>query len=207
MNTCESEVATGKAKQPCPEEIALGIYDDFTGIFGNNMLSIVMKLIDSTVVKRDIDALITFFSQFSDILDSNNYGLKTELTNSDAYNTARTDLAQKRLTIKKGKGKRKIVQTNIQRINSLTYSLNSSILLRGVLRTSQSIRKRIPAEIRNILEGVERETEKILVTMLDDLENEWKVTVNSGKLEKVLEIIHAPDLPDMFGGEKNGDNL
>ena len=111
-------------------------------------------------------------------MDSNQYGLKVELEENELYKAARTDLAQKRIKLKVRKRKGATIQKNIDRVCSLTYGLNSSILLRGILSTEPSLKKLVPAEIRVAIEGIETETEKTLTTMLNDLKGEWKVTIN-----------------------------
>jgi len=178
MNTYQREMAIKKTQQVCPKEVAMQIYDDFIALFGKDILEFAISLIQRTLSERSADALIEFFKKFGDILDSNQYGLKVELEENELYKAARMDLAQKRIKLKVRKRKGATIQKNIDRVCSLTYGLNSSILLRGILSTEPSLNKLVPAEIRVAIEGIETETEKTLTTMLNDLKGEWKVTIN-----------------------------
>jgi len=178
MNIYQKELAIKKAQQVCPKEVAIQIYNDFIAVFGNDMATFIYSLIAKTLKERTVDALIGFYKTFADILDSNQYGLKVGLEENELYKVSRMDLAQKRLKLRVGKKKGAIIQKNIDRIYSLTYGLNSSILLRGILRTTPKLKKLIPASIRTNLENIETSTEKTVTTMLNDLENEWKVNIN-----------------------------
>jgi hypothetical protein len=179
MNICQKELAIKKAQQVCPKEVAMQIYNDFIALFGNDMATFIMSLMQKTLRDRTVDALIEFYKTFADILDSNQYGLKVELEENELYKASRMDLAQKRLKLKVGKKRDAIIQKNINRVCSLTYGLNSSILLRGILRTAPKLTKLIPATIKTNLENIETATEKTLTSMLNDLENEWKVNINA----------------------------
>lgn len=178
MNMCEREVATKKAEQVCPEETAKQIYDDFVALFGEDLVTFTISLIQEITSKHDIEPLIEFFKNMGEILDTNSYGLKAELIDNDLYNSSRMDLSQKRLKLKMGKKKKATTQTNIHRVSLLTYGLNSLIVLRGSLNSVPEAKGIMPAVIKITLEGIETATEKILTQMLDDLENEWKVTIN-----------------------------
>lgn len=178
MNIYQREVALKKAQQVCPEEVAMQIYDDFIALFGKDILKFTTSIIQRILSDRSADALIEFFKKFGDILDSNQYGLKVELEENELYKSARMDLTQKRVKLKVRKRKHVIIQKNIDRVCSLTYGLNSSILLRGILSTDPNLKRLVPAEIRITMEGIETETEKTLTTMLNDLKSEWKVTIN-----------------------------
>ncbi len=179
LGACEREVASGKVKTPCSKETAMRIYNDFTAIFvATNIIGFVMSLVEEIRQKHSADPLIKFFKKFGDILDSNDYGLKVELEKSDLYKSSRMDLAQKRVKIKLGKKKNSTTQNNIDRVRLLSYGLNSSILLRGVLDATPVGEGIVPAQIKVALESIESEAEKTLNTMLNDLENEWKVNIN-----------------------------
>lgn len=180
LSVCERDTATEKAKQICSNEIAKRIYDDCTAIWGKDF-GIIIRIVKSIFVNHDLDPLINFFKEIGDILDSNDYGLKAELQKNEAYKSYRMDVAQKRLRIKMGKKKSAIIQKNIDRVYSLTYGLNSSILLRAVFNSMAKVKmpqakKKVLAVIRVTLEKIETETEKVLNAMLNDLESEWKVT-------------------------------
>lgn len=178
MNMCEREVATKKAEQVCPEKIAKQIHNDFVALFGEDLATFAISLIQEITSKHDIQPLIEFFKDMGGILDTNNYGLKAQLKDNELYNSSRMDLSQKRLKLKMGRKKKATTQKNIHRVSVLTYGLNSSIILRGALNSVPEAKGVMPAVIKVTLESIETETEKILTQMLDDLENEWKVTIN-----------------------------
>lgn len=199
INTLEREVASQKAKQLCPNTIAMHIHDDCLEIWGTDINRFIAPILHSVVIKHDPDPLIDFFKGFGDILDSNNYGLKAQLQNNEPYGSFQMDIAQKRLYLDATSRKKKsITQKNINRALSFIYGLNSSIILRGVLDSISTDEMRIPALVRVGLEGIETLGEQILNQMLDDLEHEWKPTINLAefkeivtKLNDVLGIVNA----------------
>jgi hypothetical protein len=199
INAFEREAATRKAKQLCPEIKAVQIHDDCLEIWGTDINKFLAPILYSVIIKHNHDPVINFFKGFGDILDSNNYGLKAELQNNELYDSSRTDIAQKRLHLKTTDRKKKsITQKNINRVLSLIYGLNSTIILRGVLDSISTDKMRIPALVRVGLEGVETLGEQILNQMLDDLEHEWKPVLNLAefrdmvtKLNDVLAIVNA----------------
>jgi len=178
MNVREREIAVKKGKQPCPEETAMQIFDDFIVLFGSDIATSINSIIQRIINNRDIEPLIEFFKQFGDILDSNGYGLKIDLENDEVYKSSRIDLDQKKLKLKMRKKERDITQRNIDRASSLTYGLNSSILLRYILDSIPGVKREVPTIIRVTLEGIETMTEKVLTKMLNDLDKERKVTMN-----------------------------
>jgi len=171
MHTCEREAATKKALQSCSKEIAMRIGDDLV-LLSTTMASFLLRFISN----RDIDALIDFFKTIGNVADSNSYGLKVELTDNELYNSFRRDLAQKRIDLKMRKKKKAVVRENTYRVSALTYGLNSSILLRGILQAvpegaiSEEQRVKL-VEIRIALEDIEPKGEKVLDLMLDNLDN------------------------------------
>ncbi|OGO20712.1 MAG: hypothetical protein A2Z15_06340 [Chloroflexi bacterium RBG_16_50_11] len=172
-------------KQKCPEKKALKIHDDFVALFGSDLQASAMSLIQKIVKDRDIDLLINFFKRFGDILDSNDYGIKVELENNDKYKSYSFDLAKKRLAIRKNKKESAIFQKNIDRVNNLVYGMNSTILLKGVLNSSSKTKEILPAQVKVFLEGIETLVEQNLNMMLNDLENEWKVTLKKPPVSEI----------------------
>lgn len=65
------------------------------------------------------------------------------------------------------------------------------MLLKGVLNSSSKLREILPAQVKVTLESIETLAEQNLNIMLNDLENEWKVTIteipNEGDIDKLLE--------------------
>lgn len=170
MSEYEHEVAMNKSKQRCPDAIAQHIHDDFFAYFNPAMLGEIF----CEVLEGNIDPLLDFSRKFGDILDANGYGLKSELENIEPYKSTRLDLAQKRSNLHTSQKKNTIIQKNIDRLRSLTYGLNSSIVLREILRsipqTTQPVRS-----VLVVLEKTERIVERHLANGLKDIENEWKM--------------------------------
>jgi len=192
LNMHERNAASLKAGMSCSEDTAIQIHDDFAEIFGANIVSPIMTTLREIVRKNSVDPLITFFKKFGDILDSNGYGLKAELENNDSYKSSRVDLAQKRLKLKMDKKKNRIMQKNIDRVRSLSYGLSSAVLLRSVLNSLPEAKKIVPAILRLTLEGIESVAEQTLNTMLNDLDNEWKISTEAKKaIEAILGILLA----------------
>lgn len=190
MNMCQRDVALKKAQQACPEEIAMQICNDFIALFGKDIGTFTTSLIERIVSGRTIDAIVEFFKTSGDILDNNQYGLKVELEENELYRSSRMDLAQKRLKLKVRKKKGAIIQKNIDSVCSLSYGLNSSILVRSILSTNPKLKGLVPAEIRIAVEGIETATEKTLNTLLNDLDNEWKMTKKINGLLQILPIVN-----------------
>jgi hypothetical protein len=191
LNNCEREAATQKAAQPCPQEIALQISEDFTALFGAGAITPAISIIQEVIKKRSVDPLVEFFKKFADILDNNGYGLKADLENNELYKSSRMDVAQKRLKLRMGKKKKAVTQKNINRVLELTYGLNCSILLKRILSPTPEAREFVPAEVRITLEGAETLAERVLNDMLNDLEKEWKVNVDNDKVKIWLPLLSA----------------
>jgi hypothetical protein len=192
LNEHERSAASIKAKTPCSNDTAIQIHDDFTEIFGVGIISLITTTLQEIVRKNSVDPLITFFKQFGDILDSNGYGLKAELENNDPYKSLRMGVAQRRLKLRIGKKRNRILQKNIDRVRSLSYGLNSSILFRSVLGSLPETKNKMLGESRVTLEGLESVAEQTLNTMLNDLDNEWEITKeNKEAIECMLGVLSA----------------
>lgn len=182
MNTIQREVATKKGALPYSKKIAEQVGDDFMALFGSDVLTFATSLIQTILTNRNVDPLVDLYKKFGEIIDSNTGGLKVDLENNESYKTARMDLAQKRLKLRVSKRKNRIIQSNIDRTSTLIYGSNSYIVLRGIFRLAKG-KKIVPTELIVTMEGMEFAIEKTLNTMLNDLENEWKVTVNENELQ------------------------
>lgn len=190
LNEHERNAASVKAKTSCSNDTAIQIHDDFTEIFGVGITSPVTTTLQEIVHKNSVDPLITFFKKFGDILDSNGYGLKAELENNDSYKSSRMSVAQKRLKLRVGKKRNRILQKNIDRVRSLSYGLNSSILFRSVLGSLPESKGKLLAQFRVTLEGIESVAEQTLNTMLNDLDSEWEITKeNKEAIECMLGVL------------------
>jgi hypothetical protein len=73
--------------------------------------------------------------------------------------------------------------------------LNSAILFRHILNSIPEVKEAAPAEVRVLLEGIETVAEVNLIGMLNDLENEWKVKVDSKKAKIWLQILSTLSQP------------
>lgn len=96
------------------------------------------------------------------------------------------DLAQKRQKLHMTKKRKAITQKNINRVCALTYGLNSSILLRGVLRSLPKTNGKVNPNVRIVLiflEGIETLTDKFLTEALDNLENEWEKIIDTTQFD------------------------
>lgn len=175
LNSREKEAAAKRVKESYSEEIAIRIYDNFVATFGGNIASIVTNVIKKIVQKQNTDPLIEFYKKLGDILDSVNFGLKRLLEDDNLYKTTLEDLAKQRVRIKGSKKKRTIIQDNVARVRDISYGLNSSVILRGVLTYLPSERLQLLSMVVINLEGIEKSMETTLSAMLNDLENEWKV--------------------------------
>jgi len=172
MNTLERLEANNKIKQLCTKETAEQIYADYDKLF--NLDTFMSSLITRLIMNRDIDFLVNYFKGIGNIFDSNQYGIKEGLEGEESYRDTRTDLAQKRVQLKYNKKKMNVVQNNIDRVRSVTYGMNSHIILRKVFNDTPEIKGKISIEFRSVLENIEMATETVLSAMANDLESEWK---------------------------------
>ncbi len=171
LNTLERAEAHNKAKELCPVETAKQIYNDYNYMFDlQNMMTNMIRIL----MNRDIDWLINYCRNVGNILDNNKYGLKRGLEDNAEYREARTDLAKKRVNLKRNKKKKQTIQNNIERTKAFSYGMNSHILLRKAINDTPELVGTAPAELRMVLENIENSTEIVLNTILNDLENEWK---------------------------------
>ncbi|MFC2047361.1 hypothetical protein ACFLTK_03710 [Chloroflexota bacterium] len=173
----EREAATAMSSQVFPKGTAMRIYKDFVSLHGDAFV-FIRNLIDNVVNKRDIDYLLSFFQNNADILDKNDCGLKIELSANKAYNDCHTGLAQKRAELKLKKEKKAIIQKNINRICLLTYGVNSYIIFRSISKTLPKESKQVFSGVFIVMESAETQLRTLFSRMLDDIEIEWKVTVN-----------------------------
>ncbi len=185
LNAYEKETATEMARESCPQDKAIMIHDDFVSNYGGNIVSVISSVIRDVVRKRSVDSLIEFFKKIGDILDSDDCGLEKSLEKNVGYKSTRVELAQKRMKLKTGKKRRRIIQRNIDRVLALSYGLSSSVVLRGVLTII--LKESIYSPMRAMLESIETAMEKSLNAMLDDLENEW--TVSSAEIKGLESLL------------------
>ena len=177
INAYERELATKKAGQVYSRKIAKQVYNDFTTIHGDG-LTLIKNLVHNVVEKRDFDYLINYLQKNADILDMNDCGLKRELSENESYKDLYTNLAQKRARLKLKEEKRAIIQKNINRVCSLTYGINSYIVFRGISKSLPDEFKQILLSMFVIMESAETQMRTVLTKMLDNIDIEWKVTVN-----------------------------
>jgi hypothetical protein len=204
MSIRQREVATRKAEGSCPPMLAAQIQDTCFAFWGTDG-SYFTKVFDG-VLRQDFDPLIAFFKTFGDILDANGYGLKIELESIEPYKFSRLDLAQKRLSLHTTKEKNAIIQSNINRICTATYGLNSAILLRGILRSLPKTddTRNLTLIVLALLEGIETQTENFLNDGLVNLENVW--TINISDL-LTIDTTQIQVLSTLLSNLKNQDQI
>ncbi len=168
MRMCERETATRKAETPCSRETAKYIVDDYTVLF-----EAFQAQLPDVVTEGNFDALVEYSRRFGDMLDDNEYGLKSDLEYNETYRSSRMDLAQKRPILRMSRRKRAIVGANIDRVCSLSYGMNSHILFRGILSSVPEARAEASAELRVVLQGIEATLDRALNDVLEDLERDW----------------------------------
>jgi hypothetical protein len=168
MSVIERNTATKISSQiDLPKETVIQIFDDCEGVLDD-----CLSRVDSICLNKEYDALIMYCEAMGKILDMNKVGLKFALINNEVYKAAKLDLEQKRLRLKPAK-RHKFTQSNIVRIEKLSYAVNSFIILRGMLGKFAGYIKETPIELRLRLEGLENASGVILKVMLDDLEGDW----------------------------------
>lgn len=180
IDTCERNAAVRKSKQTHSRDIAKRVIEDMAEVHGD-LMTFFASMLENVLEKHNIDYLINFFAKTAGIMDTEDYGLKAELSNNTAYTKLGLDLTKKRVRLRVRKKKRPLIEKNIDRICALTYGVNSSIIFREVVKALPEA-KSVPREIMVALESMESVMRKLLPKMLNDLDNEWKVTVNINEL-------------------------
>ncbi len=168
VNACEREVANKKTQKQYSAESTKKVRSDFTQYITGSAQTLLKSFTDTSDKERVLDSLIKFLVDISDILDSNDYGLKSDLSGCMAYINAREDIALKQHRL--GKKKKVLTQKNIRRVKLLTYGLNSTILFRHIYRSVPKVQEVVPIKFSMMLEGVERVGEKLLAEMLNNLD-------------------------------------
>jgi len=172
IDACERNAAIKKGKQKCPRKAIEQITKDAVEIYGN-LFSFITSMVDNVLGEGNIDYLIGFFAQFGDIMDAEDCGLKSELSETETYSKLNTDLAKKRANLEGRKRERDIVEKNIDRVRALTYGVNSSRVFREVLKSIPEARN-LPRYIMVRLESMEAAMQRLLPKMLRTLDSEWK---------------------------------
>lgn len=171
VNACERKVANKKTQKQYAAESTKKLRSDFSQYIMGNLPSLLKGFTDTSNKERILDSLIRFFVSISDIMDSNGYGLKNDLSNCTTYTNAREDISRKQHRLNK---KRKVlVQTNIRKVELLTYGLNSAILFRHIYRSVPKIQEVMPLQFSMMMESIERVAEKLLTEMLNNLDVDW----------------------------------
>lgn len=148
-------------------------------------------------VKRDNpDPLINFYEKFGETLDANNCGLKLQLQNIPQYNEALANLTSESVTLRLSPKKIRLIQSNIERLLEGVYGLNSGIILRSMLKTSQPRNKSEGDVIHSAvlgLEQLENIGRQFLTYGLHHLDKKWKPKFSSKQLI-------APEIQTMLSG-------
>ena len=172
IDKCQREVAVKKTHEQYSAESTKKLRSDFSEYITESVPSLLKGFADTSNKERILDSLISFFVGISDILDSNDYGLKYDLSDCTTYANAMEDIAKKQHRLDK-KG-RVLTQKNIRKVKLLTYGLNSVILFRQIYRSVPKFQEVVPLQFSMMLEGVERVAEKLLAEMLNNLDVDWQ---------------------------------
>ena len=176
IDTCERNAAVKKSKQQHSKGIIKRITRDAYAVFSSSMPS-VASAVRNESGEGDIDYLISIFSKLANILDIENYGLKSELSGTAPYEDLNADLAKKRVEIQARKRKRALIQKNIDRISALTYGVNSFIIHKEIIKSAPKS-KQPPVKMMMNIEAVDNAARKALPRFLNDLDKEWRWKVN-----------------------------
>jgi len=180
IDTCEKDAAVRKGKQTHSRDIAKRVIEDAADVLGD-LMPFLTSMLENVLGKGNIDYPINFFAKIAGIMDTEDYGLKAELSSNQDYVKLGSDLTKKRVSLRVRRKKRTLIEKNIDRICTLTYGINSSIIFREVVKSMPEARI-VPREIMVALESMESAMRKLLPKMLNDLDNEWKVVVNFNEL-------------------------
>jgi hypothetical protein len=176
IDTCERNAAIKKSKQTHSGDIAKRITRDAFEVFGSSMPFIASAL-QKESREIDIDYFITLFSKLADILDTENYGLKSELSGTQLYEKLNAVLTKKRVNLQVRKKQRILIEKNIDRIFTLTYGVNSFIIHKEIIKGVPES-KNLPRKMLMTIERVDTAMRELLPKLLNDLNNEWKWKVN-----------------------------
>jgi hypothetical protein len=201
LDKSERDIAIKKSQQQFPDDIPRLLYGSLDELFS---ISTLMSIIQEAF-SGNIDPLLEFFQKMGDILDAGEYGLKVELRNNEHYQSALADLAQMRAKLHTTKRKKALIQTNIKRIRALTYGLNSSIIVRGILKSlsakAESVNKSqwVDSVLQIVLVGLERIENQLansLAEGLDSIDEEWKPKigkVDTSELKVLFSLMSNPN--------------
>jgi len=168
MNVIERDTATEMSyKMDITKETAIKVFRDCGKVMDD-----CLSEINNIPPNKQYDTLAIYSEAVGKILDMNNVGLKSALIDNEVYKAYKLELEQKRLRLKPVK-RYKLTQTNIIRIEKLSYGVNSFIILRGMLEKFEGYIKGTPIEERIRSHGIENYSAAILKAMLEKLEGDW----------------------------------
>ncbi len=147
------------------EQIFIDIYKLFCGERDTKKLK--EGIMDIPMGNNDAVMLL---EGIGNMVDNHNCGLKVALESNEVYKSLESELEQKRLMLKKPERKRRIIQDNIHKVRVLSYGINSTIILRNRLEGIPDIKNNIPVETLNHLQGAEIKAERIVNSILDNIE-------------------------------------
>jgi len=182
LNKYEKEVATKKSKKRMSSAELNKIKCDFQNYITNTVIPLFTNISTLPSKEQMLDSIIKFFIGVGDILDSNGYGLKENLVNITEYNSAKEDIANKQLRLRKKN--RILIQKHIRKAMLLNYGLNSVIIFRNIYRSSPEFRVNIPLNYNTMVESAERVGDKFLTGMLENLDADWEkiITINFNEI-------------------------
>ncbi|MFC2021243.1 hypothetical protein ACFLU1_05635 [Chloroflexota bacterium] len=175
LNKQERGVATKKAQQNIAPGKKSKIKADVKEFIMTKGLDLFTGIEALLIKEQIVDRLIQFFTGIADVFDANGVGIKLDLNAITEYTDAKEDIAKKQLKL--NKNKRIMIQTHIRKVNNLTYGLNNVIMFRHMYRSSPDFQKSIPLQYNLMLEGLEREGDKFLNEMLNNLDKDWEKVI------------------------------
>jgi hypothetical protein len=170
----EQNAAIIQGKKKCPARIMARITDDFNALYSVSTIESILQ----QAYSRNIEPLFGFLKSVGEILDANSCGLKDELQNIPAYRDTLDDLTNRLVTSHLGEKKTELIKANATRIRKGGYGLNSSIVLRAMLKRIEPRNKNEAAIAHSVvvgLEALETIVRDFLTDGLKQLDRKWKL--------------------------------
>jgi hypothetical protein len=189
----EKEAAIKQSKNPPSNNVKARITQDLVTLYP---LSHVESIIREGVERDNPDPLINFYENFGEILDANNCGLKAQLEGMPQYNETLAKLTGTSVGLRFRKKKMDLIHGNIERLLRGEYGLNSGIILRNMLKTSQPRSKSEGDFVHSAVLGLEKLENigrQFLAYGLGHLDSRWKPHFTAEQLK-------SPQMQVLLGG-------
>jgi hypothetical protein len=170
----EQNLAVIQSGKKCTAPTMARITDDFNALYSVSALKSILQ----QAYNKNIEPLFSLLKSVGEILDANGYGLKDGLQNIPAYNDTLDDLTNRLVTLHLGEKKTEIITANATRIRKGAYGLNSSMVLRAMLKRIQPRNKNEAATAHSVvvgLEALEGMVRDFLTDGLKQLDRKWKL--------------------------------